>query len=1111
MQAHTTDNGPHGSEHTHFYLWHTTMTVGESNDFLGYSKDEGWGELSTGREFNYPPWSPPHKHHFDPDYEFSVEALYIDPSLAEDTLVLEIDDADGANNIDVGNLTLWIRNTSIPLSDIGGIRRSYGFDVPSGPDLDWKEGDTVRVVLSYDRLLPSEPRNVSVTAPPGEGGTLAVSWDEPDDEGTFPIECYLVEFRHPSGDIKKRKQSYPGSRGPGKGCGDSPPTSVKRTDLEPGVRYEVLVQALSGDGFSEWSDMKTAPRTNRGRALGARFVSPPERHDGEKRIKVRVEFSEAPENVGADGVEVEGGAVTSVSPVGGDAPDGAETRSIGNRDAGRQDREVVWEIEIEPDSDGDVTVSLDAGRPCDEEGAICTADGRTLSEGISTTVEGPEEGPPPLTASFTGLPETHDGESAFTFRIAFSERVGWMNGRRLRENVVAVAGGRATSAGRVNRRRDLWQVTVEPDSPADVTVTLSAGAACRTPAAVCTSDGRALSNSISGTVRTVRGPVALSVADARAEEGTDETIDFAVTLSRAASGTVAVAYATADGTATAGEDYTARKGQLTFDPGETEKTVRVPVLDDAIDEGEETFTLRLTNASGARIADGEAIGTIENSDPLQKMWLSRFGRTVAGQVVDAVADRLSGPAPGSRVTLGGQSIDLSSLSADSADARRTLAGALGAAEDDDPLAGPGPLEAARAGSWDDPETGGTVRGLTGRELLLGSSFHLAAGGGEAGGPGYAAWGRIAVGGFDAEAPAEKGAVRLDGEVTTGILGADAQWERWLAGVALSVSEGEGSFDQPGVDSGTVESSLTSVNPYVRYAASDRLSVWGLLGYGTGDMTLTQAANDNRVEIVTRTDISMRLGAAGARGVLLKAGEDGGIDLALRGDAFLVQMDWEKVSNETDTGADASRLRVVLEAGRPFALGEGAVLTPALELGLRHDGGDAETGTGVELGGRISYTDSGSGLTVEANARKLIAHEDSGYEEWGASGSVRLDPGASGRGLLLTLAPVWGTPSSGVERLWSARNAAGLAPGGEFEAERRLEGEVGYGLGAFGERGVVTPYAGLGLAEAGDRTWRAGARWSLAPHLAMSLDGARREPANDDAPEHGAQFRLTLRW
>ena len=772
-------------------------------------------------------------------------------------------------------------------------------------------------------------------------------------------------------------------------------------------------------------------------------------------------------------------------------------------------RKDLFEITVEPDGAGEVAISLPAGRECSVSGAICTwgPPRKQLTNTPTATVAGPAGAP--LTASFVDVPAEHDGESAFKLRIAFSEPLSRMSGRRLRSDVVAVSGGRATAAGRVDRRRDLWKLTVEPDSLADVTVTLSSGAACDSPAAVCTADGRALSNTIS---TTVRGPVAVSVADARAEEGTDETIDFAVTLSRAASGPVAVAYATADGTATAGEDYTARKGELTFVPGETEKTVRVPVLDDAIDEGEETFTLRLTNASGAAIADGEATGTIENSDPLQKMWLSRFGRTVASHVVDAVSDRLANPLTGAQVTVGGQSIDLSAVSADSADARRTLAGALGAAKDDDPLAGPGPLEAARAGSWDDPETGGTVRGLTGHELLLGSSFHLAAGGGEAGGPGYAAWGRIAVGGFDAEAPAEKGEVRLDGEVTTAILGADAQWERWLAGVALSVSEGEGSFDQPGVDSGTVESSLTSVNPYVRYEASDRLSVWGLLGYGTGDMTMTQAANDDRGEIVTRTDISMRLGAAGARGVLLKAGEDGGIDLALRGDAFLVQMDWEKVSNETDTGADASRLRLVLEGGRSFALGEGVVLTPALELGLRHDGGDAETGTGVELGGRISYSDAGSGLTVEANARKLIAHEDSGYEEWGAGGAVRLDPGASGRGLSLSLAPVWGTPSSGVERLWSARDAAGLVRDDDFEAERRLEGEVGYGFGAPRGLGLVTPYVGLSLADGGGRAWRTGARWQVMPDLTLSLEGTRREAANDDeAPQHGLMLRGAIRW
>ena len=278
--------------------------------------------------------------------------------------------------------------------------------------------------------------------------------------------------------------------------------------------------------------------------LRAWFASPPDQHDGSKAIKVRVGFSDAVENVGARGVEVEGGEVTSVRPVDGNASGGA-----GKRLAGGQDGEVAWEIEIEPDSLADVTVSLAAWRPCDETGAICTADGRVLSQGISTTVRGPDESPgdsggggtseeqvsdessgdpgggepseeqvsdessddsggeeqESLTARFEGMPAEHDGESAFTLRMAFSEPLSWMNGRRLREDVVAVAGGRATSASRVNRRRDLWQLTVEPDSQADVTVTLAAGAACDTPAAVCTKDGRALSQGIS---TTVRGPAA---------------------------------------------------------------------------------------------------------------------------------------------------------------------------------------------------------------------------------------------------------------------------------------------------------------------------------------------------------------------------------------------------------------------------------------------------------------------------------------------------------------------------------------------------------------------------------------------------------------------------
>ena len=130
---------------------------------------------------------------------------------------------------------------------------------------------------------------------------------------------------------------------------------------------------------------------------------------------------------------------------------------------------------------------------------------------------------------------------------------------------------------------------------------------------------------------TVPGAIALSVADASAREGPGATIDFQVTLSRAASGKVTVRDATKNGTAKKGKDYCNANGKLVFAPGETSKTVSVELLDDAHDEGEETFTLRLSKPKGAVIADGKAVGTITNPDPLQQDWLARFGRAAAAR------------------------------------------------------------------------------------------------------------------------------------------------------------------------------------------------------------------------------------------------------------------------------------------------------------------------------------------------------------------------------------------------------------------------------------------------------------------------------------------------
>ena len=493
--------------------------------------------------------------------------------------------------------------------------------------------------------------------------------------------------------------------------------------------------------------------------------------------------------------------------------------------------------------------------------------------------------------------------------------------------------------------------------------------------------------------------------------------------------------------------------QVTLEVGDNTIRVRITARDSATTA---TYTVTITRAASSE-------GT-----PLAAAWLARFARTVAGQVAEAVSGRLEGDS-GPHVTVGGERLD-------------------------------GSGEAALARHKDQDGDEGPAKSRTGREILLRSAFHLESGGNETGTPAIAAWGEIASGRFDAETDG----LAMDGEVTTALVGADLSAGRWLAGAAFSHGEGEGSL-APATerDGGKAESRLTSVHPYARVKLGERMSVWGLAGYGTGQLALS-TGQDTPIE----TNLRMRMGAVGARGILVPAPEGEGFELALKTDALWMRVRSNAAGELAGVKADARRLRLLLDASHHFETGDGATLTPRFEVGLRRDGGDAETGAGMEVGAGLRY--ARSGFTVEGSVRALLAHEASDYEEWGASGSVRVDPGVNGRGISLRVTPTLGAGPSGVERLWSAPDSSALARGTRFEPGRRLDAEVGYGLAAPRGFGVATPYAGLSLAGDRERAWRAGARWKLAPDFTLGLEGSRRERAGG-RPREALMLRGTLRW
>ena len=212
----------------------------------------------------------------------------------------------------------------------------------------------------------------------------------------------------------------------------------------------------------------------------------PARHDGSSIFIFELHFSEEVSlsyvTVRDSAFKVTGGRVTN---------------------AGRQSppSNLSWYIHVQPDSGADVELVLPAGRACDASGAICTANGTRLSSGLTITVQGPPA--TPLTARVEGVPAGHDGSSVFIFELHFSEEVS-LSYVTVRDSAFKVTGGRVTNAGRQSPPSNLsWYIHVQPDSGADVELVLPAGRACDASGAICTANGKQLSN---GLTIAVSGP-----------------------------------------------------------------------------------------------------------------------------------------------------------------------------------------------------------------------------------------------------------------------------------------------------------------------------------------------------------------------------------------------------------------------------------------------------------------------------------------------------------------------------------------------------------------------------------------------------------------------------
>ena len=719
----------------------------------------------------------------------------------------------------------------------------------------------------------------------------------------------------------------------------------------------------------------------------------------------------------------------------------------------------------------------------------------------------------PVTASFSGMPNEHEGDgSEFTFDLGFNQNVK-AGFRRIRDKAFTVSGGDIKKAQRKTQGSNQnWKITVEPDGNSEITITLPETTDCDDDGAICTEEGGMLNHSTSDTVL---GPVGISIADAEVEEGANAVLVFAVALSRAASNQMTVDYATSDGTATAGADYTSASGTLTINAGSSSATIEVAVIDDEHNEGSEAFTLTLSNASSGDLTNASATGTITNHDALPKALIARFGRTAAVHIVDQVEERVNAPrAPGFDGRVAGRQINRDMGQQFALDFLQQLGGGYGqqqgqprarmtATGANDPRFGNGGMTSSfgpqgAIGGAMDPSTSmqglhpgqsydqGMGMGLGSDRLLQGSSFALNRATSSGGILSF--WSRSAQSQFYGQ----DGALALNGDVRTSMFGADYSKGRMVTGVSLSHSRGLGRY--AGVDSGQVNSAVTGLYPWIGYKASERVTVWTVAGYGAGGLMLNPGAG-----APIETGLSMAMAAGGGRGQILGGGE--GFGLAFKADTLWVGMRTKAASgpggNLDSTTAAVSRLRTALEGSQSMTIAKRMALTPSVEIGIRQDGGDAETGRGMDLGAGLVLADGVTGLAVDIRVRRLLVHQAEGFAESGMSISVSYNPTPSTPlGFTARVSPAWGGESmSGAEALWGRESMAGMGHeplrGG---GGQRLDSEVGYGM-PIGSRFVGTPRAGVRTSEYG-RDYRIGYGMQVLEqrklNLQLGIDAERRE-------------------
>ena len=339
-------------------------------------------------------------------------------------------------------------------------------------------------------------------------------------------------------------------------------------------------------------------------------------------------------------------------------------------------------------------------------------------------------------------------------------------------------------------------------------------------------------------------------------------------------------------------------------------------------------------------------------------------------------------------------------------------------------------------------------------------------------------------------------LKWDGRIESVSLGIDGYLdENTLMGVSVAASQARVEFTdyQSNAGKGDYKSDLSTISPYINWSWPKH-SLWLMGSYGTGK--IEQKLDQETVK--RKADSRLTSVATGGRMAIYQEQDNiakgsSRVDIKAQASADRFKVKGSRDINEVDT--NSRQLRMSVEGSHLYPSSAVSQLESKVELGVRYDGGEGETGWGSELGLGVGYSNRLSGFAIELNTRRLLTHTGD-LEEWGVDGTITLKPGAQGYGPSFMWSVTRGYEELG-NRLLEADSLSSLSANTQGTNYRT---EIGYGIALpLQTQTMLTPYTAIDLLSTGSKKYALGMRLNVEEDVQLSLEGSQHQTktADDD--------------